>query len=98
MAISPLITSNVFKGSNKIHPLSVSLNDMAGDKNDKLDDSIITSILSTDEKAPEQEFIDGDTRAWLIVVGSWVHTFFFYNPVQSWILSPAGWIFLVLLG
>lgn len=66
MATPPLIISNVLKGSNGIQRLSVSLND----KNEKLDDSITTTILSTDENAPEQEFIDGDTRAWLIVVGS----------------------------
>ena len=43
---------------------------MADDKNEKSDDSVTTTIPSTDENAPEQEFIDGDTRAWLIVVGS----------------------------
>ena len=52
-----------------IHRLPVLLNDMASDKNEKFDDSV-TTIPSTNENAPEEEFIDGDTRAWLIVVGS----------------------------
>lgn len=56
---------------------------MAGDKNEKSDDSVTTTIPSTDENAPEQEFIDGDTRAWLIVVGSWVHAILYYNLGQS---------------
>jgi len=43
---------------------------MASDKDEKLDGSVTTTIPSTDENVPEQEFIDGDTRAWLIVVGS----------------------------
>ena len=90
-------------GSNKNpstlrHASSTTLNDimMANDKNEKSisNDSIITGSTfpspSTDEIAPEQEeFIDGDTRAWLIVAGSWVHEFqsFVYNLGQSLILS-----------
>ena len=71
---------------------------MASDKNEKFDDSVTTTIPSADEDT--SEFIDGDTRAWLIVVGSWVHAILCLGqsllPISSWlnIFGTLGFVYI----